>query len=72
MARLSILAATLAILTLAPLTAQAQGQGGNALGTAAHNFTPVQSAACHGWGRFCGPGFVRRCWGWRCRCVPCW
>ena len=72
MARLTILAATLAVLTLAPLTAQAQNQAGPALGNAAQNFTPVQRAACRGPGPYCPPGFTRRCWGWRCRCVPCW
>ena len=38
------------------------------------NYTPKQEAACNGtWGRYgCGPGFVRRCNGWRCWCGPCW
>jgi hypothetical protein len=36
------------------------------------NYTPKHEAACRGWGRWCGPGFVRACNPWRCWCRPCW
>ncbi len=68
MAKLSILAATaLLVLSLMPLTAQAQSLRGNTLQNAAQNFTPIKPAACRGWGPRCGPGFIWR-WG---RCRPC-
>jgi hypothetical protein len=45
---------------------------GNALPNAAKNFSPIQETACRGWGRWCGPGFVRACGPYRCWCRPCW
>jgi hypothetical protein len=36
----------------------------------AKNYSPIQKAACGGWGRFCPPGYVWRCRPF-CRCVPC-
>jgi hypothetical protein len=35
------------------------------------NYTPIEKAACQGWGRWCGPGFVRACGPYRCWCRPC-
>jgi hypothetical protein len=62
---------TLAIALLfagsAVLTADAQTSRG-----AAQNFTPIEPAACRGWGPYCRPGFVRVCGRFRCWCRPCW
>ena len=44
----------------------------SAIPNAAKNFSPVQQAACQGWGRWCGPGFVRTCGPYRCWCRPCY
>jgi hypothetical protein len=41
------------------------------LPSAAKNYSPVEPAACYGWGRFCPPGYVWRCGPYRCRCRPC-
>jgi hypothetical protein len=73
MTKLSMLAVTaLLVLTSVPMIAQAQGLRDNALQSAAQNFSPIHRAACRGWGPWCGPGWVRRCGPWGCRCVPCW
>jgi Spy/CpxP family protein refolding chaperone len=76
---LTLTAATL-VLGMTALTASAQTQAPGAAGlhAQANNFTPmVQHTACGGFGPFCGPGWVRRCWrgpyGYpHCRCVPCY
>lgn len=34
--------------------------------------TPIENAACRGWGRWCGPGYTRICRRGRCWCRPCW
>jgi hypothetical protein len=41
---------------------------------AADNYTPIQKAACYGWGPHCGPGFRWVCgyYGRRCWCQRCW
>ena len=36
------------------------------------NMTPIENAACRGWGRWCGPGHHRVCRHGRCWCAPCW
>jgi hypothetical protein len=52
--------------------AQAQTQQGLVgIHSAAKNYTPVEKAACQGWGPFCGPGYVRACGPYRCWCRPC-
>ena len=68
---------TLAIALLfagsAALTADAQtSRGANNIAGAAQNFTPIEPAACRGWGPYCRPGFVRVCGRFRCWCRPCW
>ncbi|WP_457795781.1 hypothetical protein [Methylocystis sp. S23] len=35
------------------------------------SYTPIEKAACQGWGRWCPPGFVRACGPYRCWCRPC-
>jgi hypothetical protein len=70
-----VIAATAAVLLLGSFAMQAQAQtlrGAADISTAAQNFTPIQKAACQGWGPYCGPGFVRACNRWRCWCRPCW
>lgn len=57
----------------AVLTADAQtSRGANNIAGAAQNFTPIEPAACRGWGPYCRPGFVRTCGRFRCWCRPCW
>lgn len=45
---------------------------GPALSTATKNYTPVEPAACRGYGPSCGPGFTRVCGRYRCWCRPCY
>ena len=43
------------------------------LKAAAENYTPIEKAACGGWGRNCPPGRTWRCGPMgRCWCAPCW
>src|SRR6516225_5249781 len=57
----------------AALTADAQtSRGAHNIAGAAQNFTPIEPAACRGWGPYCRPGFVRVCGRFRCWCRPCW
>jgi hypothetical protein len=44
----------------------------SAIPSAARNFSPIHQAACQGWGRWCGPGYVRACGPYRCWCRPCY
>ena len=67
------LALALAFAGSAAVTADAQtSRGANNIGSAAQNFTPIEPAACRGWGPYCRPGFTRVCGRWRCWCRPCW
>ena len=53
------LALALAFAGSAAFTADAQtSRGANNIGSAAQNFTPVEPAACRGWGPYCRPGFT--------------
>jgi hypothetical protein len=57
----------------AALTADAQtSRGANNVATAAQNFSPIEPAACRGWGPYCRPGFTRVCGPFRCWCRRCW
>jgi hypothetical protein len=44
------------------------------LRAAAENYTPIEKAACWGWGPHCGPGWHWVCgpYGQRCWCARCW
>ena len=76
MRRMAIALAGAAALTIGGglvWTASAQIERGPAtLSQPAHNFTPVEKAACgpH-WGRFCGPWHHRVCGRYHCWCAPC-
>ena len=67
------MAASAAILCLSSLgwNANAMSGPGPSNGLPGANTTPRQEAACQGWGRFCPPGYVRRCGPYRCWCRPC-
>ncbi|MEK4035481.1 hypothetical protein WOC76_06160 [Methylocystis sp. IM3] len=57
---------------LVPLAASARPiDGAASLYSQARNFTPIEEAACQGWGRWCPPGYVRACGPYRCWCRPC-
>ena len=63
------LAMALAFAGSAVVTADAQTtRGANNIAGAVENFTPIQPAACRGWGPYCRPGFVRTCGRFRCWC----
>jgi hypothetical protein len=47
-------------------------RGAASINGTAQNFTPIEKTACQGWGRWCGPGFVRACGPYRCWCRPCY
>ena len=51
--------------------AQAQYPGAGAFHALIKNATPVEQAACRGWGPYCPPGFTRVCGPYRCWCRPC-
>ena len=44
------------------------------LRAAAQSYTPIEKAACWGWGPHCGPGWTWTCgpYGRRCWCARCW
>ncbi len=68
------LAAAALVLGSMALPASAQTtNGAGSVHALSQNATPiVKQAACRGYGRWCGPGWVRRCGPWGCRCVPCY
>ena len=70
------LAMTAAILFTGMLTWKAEAATWlekSKLRAAAENYTPIEKAACYGWGRNCPPGRVWRCGPMgRCWCAPCW
>jgi hypothetical protein len=68
------LAAAAAILLAGSLPWKAEAEtwrGAASTRAAVENFTPIEKAACQGWGPWCGPGFVRACGPYRCWCRPC-
>jgi hypothetical protein len=67
--------ATAAILFTGSLAWQAEAQtsrGAASIGAAAHNFTPIEKAACGPHvGRWCGPFHHRVCGPRHCWCARC-
>jgi hypothetical protein len=61
-----------AFLCLGAIGADAMTGPGPTKQAPATNYTPKQEAACRGYGRWCGPGYVRACNRWHCWCRPCW
>jgi hypothetical protein len=65
-----------ATLLAGPLTRNAEAatwRGATDIPGSAQNFTPVEPAACRGWGPHCRPGFTWTCRRWRgCWCRPCY
>ena len=53
-------------------SAQTQSTAAAGLHAQIHNATPLQEAACRGFGPYCPPGTTRACNRWRCWCRPCW
>jgi hypothetical protein len=51
--------------------AQIQARGASGLHAQMQNATPIEKAACWGWGPYCTPGTIRRCGPYRCWCVRC-
>jgi len=56
----------------AAANAQSLGAGAADLHAKAQNATPIDKAACRGFGAFCPPGTVRRCGPYRCWCARCY
>jgi hypothetical protein len=72
MTRSVMIVLSAAAILLASGAAQAETwRGAASVSPAALNYTPIQRAACQGWGPFCRPGFTRVCGRWRCWCRPC-
>jgi len=46
------------------------GTAAAALGAMGKNYSPVQKAACVGWGKHCPPGYRWFCGPYRCWCRP--
>lgn len=73
--RIFICMVVMASLSFGPFMSQSEAQtlrGAASVLSATQNFSPVDAAACRGWGRWCRPGYVRTCGPWRCWCRPCW
>lgn len=68
------LAATVLVLATTAVAANAQTQnlGAARLHAQVQNATPIQQAACRGFGPYCPPGTTRVCGRWRCWCRPCY
>jgi len=70
---MTLTAAALVLGTMAiAANAQTQAPGAGSLHAQIQNATPIQRAACGGFGPYCPPGTTRRCGRWRCWCARCW
>ena len=69
---MTLSAAALMLGTMAIAANAAPYQGNSGFRTQIQNATPIEKAACRGFGRWCGPGFVRACGPYRCWCRPCY
>jgi hypothetical protein len=69
---MTLAAAAFALGTMAVSAhAQAQYSGATAFHAQIRNATPIEKAACRGFGPYCPPGYVRACGPYRCWCRPC-
>jgi hypothetical protein len=70
---IATLAAAALLAGLLTLSADAQTWKRGAAGLANQNFTPIEKAACWGWGPHCPPGRHWVCgpWGRHCWCARC-
>ncbi len=57
--------------TAVAANAQTQHAGAAAFHAQIKNATPIEQAACRGFGPYCPPGFTRVCGPYRCWCRPC-
>jgi hypothetical protein len=57
--------------TAVAANAQAQYAGAAGFHAQIKNATPIEQAACRGFGPYCPPGFTRVCGAYRCWCRPC-
>jgi hypothetical protein len=70
---MTLTAAALILGTMAvAANAQTQSPGASSFHAQIKNATPIQEAACRGFGPYCGPGFTRVCGPYRCWCRPCY
>jgi hypothetical protein len=69
---MTLSAAALLLGTMAMAANATPYQGNSSLRTQIQNATPIEKAACRGFGRYCPPGFVRACGPYRCWCRPCY
>jgi hypothetical protein len=70
---MTLAAAALALGAMAvSASAQTQQSGAASFHAQIQNATPVQQAACRGFGPYCPPGYVRACGPYRCWCRPCY
>ena len=66
------LAATMVVAAVPLWQAQTASWRDPGVAATTKNFTPIEKAACRGWGPFCPPGRTRVCGPVRCWCAPCW
>jgi len=69
---LILTAAALALGVMAVSASAAQYPGAAALHAQIQNATPIEKAACGGFGPYCPPGMTRVCNRWHCWCRPCY
>ncbi|HLL27442.1 MAG TPA: hypothetical protein VKT73_07300 [Xanthobacteraceae bacterium] len=75
MRKLTMLLSFAAVVLVAGLfamnaNAQTWKSGGNLAAT--HNYSPIEKAACYGWGANCPPGRTWVCRPGGCWCRRCW
>ncbi len=69
---MTLTAAVIALGTMAiAADAQTQAPGAASLHAQIRNSTPIEKAACRGWGPHCPPGTTERCGPYRCWCARC-
>jgi hypothetical protein len=69
---MTLSAAALMLGTMAIAANAAPSQNASSFRIQIQNATPIEKAACRGFGRYCPPGFVRACGPYRCWCRPCY